>query len=343
MTSQTAIPTTRLAPGLAVAFIAAVAAMLLARVAPLASPALTTVVAGMAAANTGLLPESTRPGLAVAAKRVLRLGIILLGLQLAVGDILALGGGVAGIVVAVVTGGIAVGLLLGKALGIPRAEVILISCGFSICGAAAVAAAGGALDTSQDEEGRARLESQMAIALALVVVMGTMMIGIVPVITAALGSGEFTAGVVAGGSIHEVAQVVAVGSIIGGSTLGVAVLVKLGRVVLLAPTIALIAAAGRRRMAAQSGANGTAPPIVPLWVVGFLAAIAIRSSGILPTPVIEAAVPIQVLTLAAAMFALGTGARYELIKRVGLRPVILGVAITITVLGISLAGAHLLT
>lgn len=341
MTSRTVNPTTRSLPGLAVAFAVAAGAMLLARAVPLASPALTTVVAGMVAANAGWLPPVIRPGLAVAAKRVLRIGIILLGLQLAVGDVLALGGGVVGIVVAVVAGGIGVGLFLGRVLGIPWAEVVLIGCGFSICGAAAVAAAGGALDTSQDAEDRARLESQMAIALALVVLMGTLMIAIVPALTVAFDMGEFTAGVVAGGSIHEVAQVVAVGSIIGGSTLGVAVLVKLGRVVLLAPTIAIIAAMDRRRTTRRG--DGAAPPIVPLWVVGFLGAIAIRSTGVLPAPMIDAAVPVQVLTLAAAMFALGTGARFELIKQVGLRPVILAIAITAAVLGISLAGAQLLT
>src|SRR5690625_3868047 len=114
MTSRTVNPTTRSLPGLAVAFAVAAGAMLLARAVPLASPALTTVVAGMVAANAGWLPPVIRPGLAVAAKRVLRIGIILLGLQLAVGDVLALGGGVVGIVVAVVAGGIGVGLFLGR-------------------------------------------------------------------------------------------------------------------------------------------------------------------------------------------------------------------------------------
>src|SRR5699024_12201309 len=91
-----------------------------------------------------------------------------------------------------------------------------------------------------DEEKRQRLEAQTAVAVALVVVFGTLMIALVPLIAAALGFGDFRAGVLAGGSIHEVAQVVAAGSIIGSGALAVAGLVKLGRVVLLAPMIALI-------------------------------------------------------------------------------------------------------
>lgn len=327
-------------PGLVISFSVAGLAMLLSRVVPLASPALTTVVLGIIATNTGLIPERARPGLGIAAKQVLRVGIVLLGFQLALGDILALGPGVLGIIVAVVGGGIAAGLLVGKLLRLPQPETILISCGFSICGAAAVAAANGALDTfGEDEQKRERLEAQTAVAVALVVVFGTLMIGLVPVITAALGFGDFRAGVLAGGSIHEVAQVVAAGSIIGSGALGVAVLVKLGRVVLLAPMIALITAL-RRDSAPAAGSKR--PPLVPLFVLGFLVAIAVRSAGVLPMSVIDAIAPIQVTALAAAMFALGTGAKLSLVKQVGAKPLVLASAVTLVVLGISLGGAYLI-
>src|SRR5699024_9315546 len=165
---------------------------------------------------------------------------------------------------------VSAGLLVGKLLWIPQAETILVSCGFSICGAAAVAAANGALDTfGDDEEKRQRLEAQTAVAVALVVVFGTLMIALVPLIAAALGFGDFRAGVLAGGSIHEVGQVVAAGSIIGSGALAVAVLVKLGRVVRLAPMIALITVV-RRDSAPAAGSKR--PPLIPLFVVGFLVA-----------------------------------------------------------------------
>lgn len=328
-------------PGLAISFVIAGLAMLLSRVVPLASPALTTVVLGIIATNTGLIPETARPGLAIAAKQVLRIGIVLLGFQLALGDILALGPGVLGIIVAVVAGGVSAGLLVGKLLRIPQAETILISCGFSICGAAAVAAANGALDTfGDDEEKRERLEAQTAVAVALVVVFGTLMIALVPLIAAALGFGDFRAGVLAGGSIHEVAQVVAAGSIIGSGALAVAVLVKLGRVVLLAPMIALITAV-RRDSAPVAGSKR--PPLIPLFVVGFLVAIAIRTASILPMPVIDTTAPIQVIFLAAAMFALGTGAKLSMVKQVGAKPLVLASVVTLVVLGISLGGAYLIS
>lgn len=335
-------PALRAFPGLAIAFAAAGLALALARVVPLASPALTTVVLGILAANLGLVPDAARPGLAIAAKPVLRIGIVLLGFQLALGDIIQLGPLVIVIIVAVVTGGIGAGLLTGRALRIPATDTILISCGFSICGAAAVAAATGALDTyGSDEEGkrkRAELEAQTAVAVTLVVVFGTLMIGLVPFASAALGLADFPAGVFAGGSIHEVAQVVAAGSIIGSGALAVAVLVKLGRVVLLAPMIAVITASRR----GGSSGSGARPPLVPLFVVGFLAAIAIRTTGVLPMPVIDAIAPIQVVFLAAAMLALGTGAKFSQVKQVGTRPLILAVVVTIVVASIALGGAALI-
>src|SRR5699024_9847113 len=136
------------------------------------------------------------------------------------GDILALGPGVVVIIIAVVTGGVGLGMLTGRLLRIPTSQTILISCGFSICGAAAVAAANGTLDTGEEGDERKKLEDQTAVASALVVVFGTLMIAIVPSLAAALGINDFRAGILAGGSIHEVAQVVAAGSIIGGGARG---------------------------------------------------------------------------------------------------------------------------
>src|SRR5699024_2736140 len=98
--------------------------------------------------------------------------------------------------------GAGIGLLTGKLLRMPTAQTVLISCGFSICGAAAVAAANGTLDTGEEGEERKKLEAQTAVAIALVVVFGTLMIAIVPFLAAALGFNDFRAGILAGGSIH---------------------------------------------------------------------------------------------------------------------------------------------
>lgn len=344
-------------PGLLLSFVVAGLAFGLAQLVPAASPALTAIVLGAIAANTGLLGTRVKPGLDLAAKKVLRIGIVLLGLQVAVGDILALGPAAIGVIVAVVTAGIVSGLAVGRALRLPSALTMLISCGFSICGAAAVAAASGALvperrEGESEEAALERLETQTATAVALVVVFGTLMIPLIPLAASALGLAPHAAGIWAGASIHEVAQVVAAGSLIGPGGLADAVLVKLGRVLLLAPVIAVLTVAIRRRLERSSAqpassaesadqSRATTPPLVPFFVLAFLVAVLIRSLGVLPAPVLATIQPVQALCLAAAMFALGTGVRVRLLRQVGGRPVVLAAIITVVVTAVGLAGALL--
>src|SRR5690625_2206915 len=127
-------------------------------------------------------------------------------------------------------------LLAGRLLHLPLTQTILVSCGFSICGAAAVAAASSALegtargardDREQDrsvqaERGGVQLETQTATAIALVVLFGTLMIPLVPLLAVALDLPAPGSGTWAGASILEVAQVVAAGSMMGTDALGAA-------------------------------------------------------------------------------------------------------------------------
>lgn len=338
-----------IAPGLALALLVGIGALLLSRAVPALSPALVAIALGAVAVNVGVLPPSLAPGLDVAARPVLRVGIVLLGLQLALGDVIALGPGVIALIVAVVAGGLGAGILIGRVLRLPAAQTLLVACGFSICGAAAVAAVAGSLRTppGTGEPGDAqndaadRIETQTATAVALVVVCGTLMIPLLPLGASLLGLDEHAAGIWAGASVHEVAQVVAAGDILGPEALRIAVLVKLGRVLLLAPVIAVIAALARRGDgAARAGASR--PPLVPWFVVAFLVAVLVRSLGVLPVPVLQAARPVQVVCLTAAMFALGTGVRGRLLARMGARTAVLAVAVTLVVAGLGLAGAVLI-
>lgn len=335
-----------IAPGLVLALLVGIGALLLSRAVPALSPALVAIALGAVAVNVGVLPPSLAPGLDVAARPVLRVGIVLLGLQLALGDVIALGPGVIALIVAVVAGGLGAGILIGRALRLPAAQTLLVACGFSICGAAAVAAVAGSLriPPGTGEPGDAqndaadRIETQTATAVALVVVCGTLMIPLLPLGASLLGLDEHSAGIWAGASVHEVAQVVAAGDILGPEALRIAVLVKLGRVLLLAPVIAALA----RRGDGAARAGATRPPLVPWFVVAFLAAVLVRSLGVLPVPVLQAARPVQVVCLTAAMFALGTGVRGRLLARMGARTAVLAVAVTLVVAGLGLAGAVLI-
>lgn len=322
-------------PGLLLAVFGGVLSVAASRVIPALSALLVAIILGALLANSpmarvaGLL-ERTHAGLAVAARRVLRIGIVLLGLQLALGDIVGLGWPMLVGVVLIVAGGIGATVVVGRALRLTSTQTLLIACGFSICGAAAVAAADGVLVRRRSEE--------TVTALALVVVYGTMMIPLVPATAALLGLGDSQAGIFAGGAIHEVAQVVAAGGIIGGPALGIAVVVKLARVLMLAPVLAVLTLTQRTNRPAGSE-QATQPPLVPLFVIGFIAMVAVRSTGLLPGEVLEVARVAQVGLLSTAMFALGCSVRVATLRAAGLRPILLGGFATAVVTGLAYAAA----
>lgn len=311
-------------PGVAVALAVGGACLVVGRFQPMLSPLLIAILAGIAWRNTLGVPTILNAGIAFSAKRLLRVGIVLLGLQIALSEVLSLGVGTIIVVVLVVAIGMAGTYGVGRALGLSATQSLLIASGFSICGAAAVAAAGGVLKAKQEE---------VATALALVVLFGTLMIPVIPLLSHLWWLDPHVAGLWAGASVHEVAQVVAIGGILGGGALAVAVLVKLCRVLMLAPVMAALSWHQRRL-----GTGGPQPALVPFFVVAFVIAVLVRSTGVLPGPVLDVTSAAQTVLLAAAMFALGCGVRFDLLRRVGLKPFALGLGSTVLVAVTGLVG-----
>ncbi|MFE2999944.1 YeiH family protein [Nocardia sp. NPDC059246] len=317
-------------PGLALTSVVVAFVLLISRWLPTVSPLLIAIVIGAVLANVVALPPRLKPGLQFSSKRLLRVGVALLGIQLTFSDILGLGPAAIAVVVAIVTLGIGGTMLMGRMLGLSWTQRLLIACGFSICGAAAAAAADGVVD-AEDEE--------LVTAIALVVVFGTILIGVIPLLSHAMGLSAETSGMWAGGAVHEVAQVVATGGALGGAALTVAVIVKLARVVLLAPVLAVLGWQVRRRN--RDRANARTVPLIPLFVVAFLLCAAVRTTGILPAGMLGPIKLAQTALLTAAMFALGTGVHIAALRRVGPRPLILATLSTVWVSSIALAGAVL--
>ncbi|WP_254723821.1 putative sulfate exporter family transporter [Actinomadura luzonensis] len=142
-----------------------------------------------------------------------------------------------------------------------------------------------------------------------------------------------------GAAVHEVAQVAAIGAATG--VLAAAVTVKLARVILLAPMVALTAWA--RRRASPAGAGDVAagrPAVLPLFVAAFLGLAALRGTGWVPGPVTAVVPQVTGVLTAAALFGLGTGIDVRKLARGG-RVLLLGGFASTLVAGISLAGAML--
>lgn len=324
-------------PGLTLAVLVAGACLALTAWVPVLPGLLLALLLGAAARALGLLPAALDAGLAWTGRRVLRTGIVLLGLQLAVGDLLDLGAREVAVLLVTVAATFAATRWLGPRLGVGRALTLLVATGFSICGAAAVAAMSPVADADEDD---------VATAVALVTLYGSLAIVAVPVVAGLLGLADRTAGLWAGMAVHEVAQVVAAAGAVSASALAVAVVAKLARVVLLAPLVTGVGLARRRaavRAAAGAGTGAGAaarrrPPLVPLFVVGFLVAVAVRSAGLVPDAVLPAVKPLTTLALGAAMVALGSQIRVDRLVRTGGRPLLLGGAATLVAMTVSLGG-----
>lgn len=314
-------------PGLLLCSIAVLISMIVNHFFSGISPLIIAIIIGIAVTNLVQLPAATSPGITLASKKLLRLGIVFLGLQLVFSDILLLGLPMLGVIVCIVAGGIFGTIFLGRLLKMQPTQVLLIACGFSICGAAAVAGVEGVTDSEEEE---------VITAVALVVIFGTLMIPFIPLATQALGLSNEIGGMWAGGSIHEIAQVVAAGGIIGGGALGVAVVVKLARVLLLAPVTAILSF--RQRHRGYTSSDGKRPPIVPFFILGFLAMVVLRSTFPLPHAVISAGGFLQTALLSAAMFGLGCGVKFQSLIHVGIRPFILALGSTVLVTSLALVG-----
>jgi len=314
-------------PGLLLCAVAVVISMGINKLLPGVSALIVAIVLGITLTNVVRLRESTMPGITFASKKLLRLGIVFLGLQLVLSDIISLGAPMLLVIVCIVGGGIFSTLLIGRLMKMRAAQVLLIACGFSICGAAAVAGVEGVTDSDEED---------VVTAVALVVIFGTLMIPAVPFLGQLLGMSPELNGMWAGASIHEIAQVVAAGGIIGGGALAAAVIAKLARILMLAPVVAVLSVRQRRR--GNLNPEAKRPPIVPLFIIGFLAMILIRSFCNLPQGVIDAGSMIQTALLSAAMFGLGCGVKIRNLMNVGVRPFILAAISTLIVAGIAYAG-----
>ncbi|MDO3398010.1 putative sulfate exporter family transporter, partial [Nocardioides sp. SOB44] len=252
-------------PPLGVALAAALVAVAVSGLVPLLGALLVALALGTVVANTPLAHARALVGHAAVTKLLLRLGVVLLGLRLPLGDVAAIGAAGVLVVVATVVLTYAATRALGTRLGLDQRLVTLLAAGFSICGAAAIAALADAVGARQKD---------VAHSVALVTIYGTAMIVLVPWAAAGLGLSEEQGAIWAGASIHEVAQVVAAASIIGPGAVAVATTVKLGRVALLAPTY-LVAV---RSVGAPASAGRV--PLLPWFLVGFVLMVALRSSGL---------------------------------------------------------------
>ncbi|MFD1611750.1 YeiH family protein [Sphingomonas tabacisoli] len=270
-------------------------------------------------------------GLGFASKTLLRWGIVLVGLQVTIWEIAALGWpsfvAIAVMIVAVMT----VGTLVSRALGLGAAFGTLAGGSVAICGASAALALSSVLGEKRVNQ------AQLTLVLVAVSAASALAMSTYPILSNLLGLSPHAAGFLLGASIHDVAQALGAGYSLGEVQGQTAAIVKLTRVALLAPTLLLVTLTLPKDGHAKTGA-----PPVPWFIVAFLALTAFNSVVTLPPQVAAAAKIGTSALLLLAVVATGIRSPMHLLLQQGWRASMPVVAATVTSFLLALAAAELL-
>ena len=272
------------------------------------------------------LPKVAAPGVTFSAKTLLNLGVILLGVRLNFALLYAAGPAVLLLDLLVVGAGMLTIERLGKRMGLTRGLRLALAVGSSICGPSAIAAAVPIIGANDDE---------VSVAVGTVSLLGAL--GAVGYILLAplLELSPRVYGLMTGATLQSVGHVLAAGAAGGAGALDLATLTKLTRVALLAPVLLVVGwLLARYGEAEREGAEReeikregeglerasspkTRPPLLPGFLIGFLALGALNSFGLIPRSLINILNPASVVLTTTAMAGIGLGVNFGVLRRIG--------------------------
>ena len=301
------------------------------------SPLIIGIILGMLYANSlrNRLPETWVPGILFSSKQLLRLGIILYGFRLTFQNIVEVGGPAILIDAIVVLITIVGGVGIGRLLKMDKDVALLTSVGSGICGAAAILGAEATIKTKP---------YKTAVAVSTVVIFGTVSMFLYPVLyrNGIVDLNPEQMGIYTGATLHEVAHVVGAGNAMGKEFSDSAIIVKMIRVMILAPVLVIMIFVLARTAvkAVSNGVKGIGNEVgkrgkitIPWFAFGFLAVIGFNSFDLLPHTVVDGINNIDTFMLTMAMTALGTETSIEKFKKAGAKPFVLAAVLYIWLLG----------
>ena len=325
-------PLSRFVPGLAICAIAGAAAAWLAQ-----NYGVPVILAGLLiglAVNFAATDPRTHDGLDAVSRHGLRAGIVLLGFQVTVMQVAAMGivpfAGLALVMAAAMLAALAA----ARATGQSPAIGLLGGGATAICGASAALALYGVI-------GRERVD-QALFTLTLVILAAASAIALVtyPPLTQMLGFSDRQAGFLTGAAIHDVAQSIGAGFAVSDAAGAQATVVKLTRVALLAPLVTLAAVWIARVQPLAAGVGKARVPMLPGFILAFLALVALNSLVTFPPVVATSALTLSKTLLLLAVTATAMRTRTDLLLGLGWRAVMPVLAATIASLVTALAFAH---
>ncbi|WP_125770597.1 YeiH family protein [Companilactobacillus furfuricola] len=285
----------------------------------------------------GMLFQLYRPaidkaevGIGFISNKFLRLGIILLGFKLNLIDLAHAGVKTILVAIVVVSGVIFLTYNIARKMGVNKQLAILTASGTGICGAAAVMGISPQIKVSEDQEKKKRNDEVLAVAI--VAILGTLFTLIEISIKPLLHMTPSQFGVMAGGSLHEIAHAIATGGAGGAVSLDTAIITKLSRVLLLAPA-ALVIGIWYQHSEKKSNTDGTKQKLpIPWFMAGFILASIIGTFVPMSQGVLDLLVKLAYLVLGMAMAALGMTVNFKAFVSSGKNAVLASLSASVVLL-----------
>lgn len=278
------------------------------------------------------LHDRLRAGVHFSSKLLLEAAIVLLGASVSAAAIGKAGLPLVAAIAGVVFAAIAISYGIGRLIGLPHKLALLVACGNSICGNSAIVAAAPVIEAESEH---------VTASIAFTAALGILVVLFLPLFKLQLDMSERQYGVLAGLTVYAVPQVLAATAPVGLLSTQVGTLVKLIRVLLLGPVILLLGLAGGK-------AAGTSRPglsrLVPWFIVGFLAMMALRSANLIPAAALPPIAAASTLLTLVSMAALGLMVDLRSVIASGGRVLTTGVLSLAVLIGASflvLTGLHI--
>ena len=315
----------KLGPGLLIVILVAVLSQFLANsVIPNIGAVTLAIVIGILVSNLLIQGPAFAEGYHFAEKKLLPVAIVLLGTELQLQVLIGLGLPTAVLILLIVTFTMLSSTVIGKLMGFSQPFSLLMGAGNAICGSSAIAAVSPLVEGKEEEVG---------LSISTVNLLGTLGIFLLPLLVHVFQLNDYRGGAVIGGSLQAIGQVVAAGYSINDATGNIALLVKMGRVLMLGPLAVIISS---RKTAISS--EGKSAIKIPPFIVGFLIVGLLASWPVTPRPLVEVLRMSGKWLLLLAMAGIGLKLRLKTMLMQGPRALLFGSVLAI----LQLAAAFLI-
>lgn len=323
----------KIVPGVLLSSFVAIIAMFLSSLVPgdIIGATVMALLVGMALNPLFNKYEQFNKGVSFTGKMILRLGIILMGVNMNFSEVLSVGKYSLFVMIFTMGTAFGAGNLIGKLFGMNWKLTNLLSVSTAICGGSAVAAVGPVIKAKGED---------IAYAISSTFIFDVLTVVVIPWIGMALGMSEMGYGLWVGTAVNDTSSVVAAGYAFSEFAGNTSVIVKLTRTLFIIPIVLIYSVITERIEAKTAGGQGHKPvnikKIFPFFIIFFLVVVLLRSTSIIPEALVPGLSKSSKFCMVMALSAIGLKTSYNDMKDIGFKPMILGFVIDTLVVFVSI-------